>query len=913
MTTGPATAIDRRDVGLAVACGAVALAVYLRTLAPGLTSDLDTPMFQFIGRVLGVAHNPGYPLYTLITWPIAQVPVGELAWRINVFSAVMGAVATGLVYLAARQLAARPILAAAAALGFAAGATFWSQAVIAEVYTLHATLVGGLLVAAVTWSGSRRPAHFYAAVGCLAAGLGHHTTILAFAPGLALQALLVDRRFALRARTLITSAAILALGLLPYALIIVRSRDPGAYVESRATTLGELAGVVLGRQFQDRILSDQWRTLASAQAPLLGERVFVGDLTWVGLVFAAIGAGWLLRHRLGDALLMAIGSAIVTVFAVGYAVPDVPVFVIPALLCLWLFAAVGCEQALRLATRVLPVPAIGPVRALVGLAALTLPLWLAWQHAARVDRSGDRLDALQVDRLFETLPPRTAIVSGDFIADRMLQYEKRGRDLPRAHEIQIGPRDAAALRALFASEVPVVAFAPAVDRLRFEGLDFSATPVPILDGPFSDFVARLPRGAVVALAVPAERATRFAPLAEPARRRMGAGIPASGRDVALVAVLGDATPARLADRAGGARLTLPAGDGVWGRGRSEIDLVAEAGIAAIRLGGRDLVRTSEGVAMAAWAPDGQLLRAVALQDVDGYLVPVPPNALSAYRLIGGSAPDPLPANGWVDVSRTTASGSLMVHIPVGGRLELYASDDARLSPMVVDHVGRGPVETAEFETPPGVEPDPAGPARPAGASVALPDHVTYTSRVMASASEGTPITLFVTLGGIPRRAAARIATSGPDGGWIRGVDRSGLLRGPDRRSAVIGMTRDNQLRLLGGGWSNVETDDAGPYRWLTRPEGRFVLPRVVIDVRDIRVEAFANAGDPASLTLRVNGVALATQPIGDGWRTYAWPVPPAIAEALARAPVELDLVTEGAAPRRVAVSSVRFSGGDGPR
>ncbi|HWJ54570.1 MAG TPA: DUF2723 domain-containing protein, partial [Vicinamibacterales bacterium] len=146
---------------------------------------------------------------------MAQLPIGELAWRINVFSAAMGAIAVGLVYLAARQLAARPIVAAGAALGFAAGATFWSQAVIAEVYTLHAALVAGLLAAAFAWSRSRRPGHFHAALGCLAAGLGHHTTILAFAPGLALLAVIVDRRFAFRLRTLATSAAIVALGVLP--------------------------------------------------------------------------------------------------------------------------------------------------------------------------------------------------------------------------------------------------------------------------------------------------------------------------------------------------------------------------------------------------------------------------------------------------------------------------------------------------------------------------------------------------------------------------------------------------------------------------------------------------------------------------------------------------------------------------
>ena len=114
--------------------------------------------------------------------------------------------------------------------------------------------------------------------------------------------------------------------------------------------------------------------------------------------------------------------------------PDVPVFVIPALLCLWLFAAAGCEAACR-AAATLPAPAGGAGRAAVALGALALPVWLAWHHAPRVDRSGDRLDALQVERLFETLPPRSAIVSGDFIADRMLQYRAaRPRSAPRARD-----------------------------------------------------------------------------------------------------------------------------------------------------------------------------------------------------------------------------------------------------------------------------------------------------------------------------------------------------------------------------------------------------------------------------------------------------------------------------------------------
>ena len=895
MASQPAPAVqgwafDRRDAVVAALCAVVALAAYVRTLAPGLTSDLDSPMFQFIGMALGVAHNPGYPLYTLLTWPIAQVPVGELAWRINLFSAVMGAVATALVYLAARRLDVRPIVAAAASLGFAAGPTFWSQAVIAEVYTLHAALVGGLVVAAFTWSRSRRPAHFYAALGCLAAGLGHHTTILAFAPGLALLAVLVDRRFAWRARTLATSAAILALGLLPYVLILVRSRDPEAYVESRATTLGELAAVVLGRQFQDRLFGAAWRQQASVQAPLLWEWVFVADLTWAGLALAAIGALWLLRRRPGDALLMASGGAAVTLFALGYAVPDVPVFVIPALLCLWLFAAVGGEQACRLAARRLPAPAAAVAAGSIGLAALALPAWLAWQHAARVDRSGDRLDALQVGRLFGVLPPRSAIVSGDFIADRMLQYVRRGGDGPD-RGIRIGPRDPAALRALLAEETPVVAFAPAVDRLRFDGLDFSATPVALVDGSLADLVGRLPRGAVVALGVPAGHAARFAPTVAPAQRRLGAGIPAGGRDFALVAVIGDSTPARLADRAGGVRLTLPAGDGVWGRGRSELEIVAEPGTAAIRLGGRDLLRTAEGVALAVWGPDGQLLRVAALQAADGYLVPVPAGPFSAFPLIAAPEPQTLAPNAWVDVTRSAASGSVIARIPAGGRLELEATDDTRLSPRVLEHLGRGPVDVTPVETPPGV----------------APDHVTYTSRITAAA-ERAPVSLFLTLGGLPRRAVARIVSPGPDAGSLRGVETAGLLRGPDRRSAVIRMTRDDQTRLIGTGWSEVETDDAGPYRWVLDREARLVLPASWLAWGSLTVEAFRpTSAGAAAVALRINGEILPAQPMQAGWHRYSWTLPPPVAAALGRAAAELDLVFDGRpSPRPAAVSAIQF-------
>jgi len=152
-TLNTALATKLRDTGYAVwATGEIdsLLTWAAASLAPGIVADLDTPMFQFIGRVLGVAHNPGYPLYVLLTYPIAILPFGSLPYRINLFSAVCGALAVALVFLVARRLGCGRPASLAASLGLAFGQVFWSQAVIAEVYTLHAALVAGALLVGIS-------------------------------------------------------------------------------------------------------------------------------------------------------------------------------------------------------------------------------------------------------------------------------------------------------------------------------------------------------------------------------------------------------------------------------------------------------------------------------------------------------------------------------------------------------------------------------------------------------------------------------------------------------------------------------------------------------------------------------------------------------------------------------------------
>ncbi len=111
--------------------------VYLSTMLPSV-GVFDTAKFGYLGLVLGTAHQPGYPLYTMIdaVW-VRIFPFGEVAWRVNLLSAVF-AVATCLVVLwVLRRLGVSAVPATVAAVSIGLLRAFWAQSVVAEVYTLN--------------------------------------------------------------------------------------------------------------------------------------------------------------------------------------------------------------------------------------------------------------------------------------------------------------------------------------------------------------------------------------------------------------------------------------------------------------------------------------------------------------------------------------------------------------------------------------------------------------------------------------------------------------------------------------------------------------------------------------------------------------------------------------------------------
>jgi hypothetical protein len=119
--------------------GLVALALfalYAATASRTVAME-DDGLFILSSYFLGVEHPPGYPLFTLIGHLFTHLPFGSVAYRVHLASALFGALSGGAAWLCARSLIAGRLPAYLAAFALGISPVFWSQSVIAEVYTLN--------------------------------------------------------------------------------------------------------------------------------------------------------------------------------------------------------------------------------------------------------------------------------------------------------------------------------------------------------------------------------------------------------------------------------------------------------------------------------------------------------------------------------------------------------------------------------------------------------------------------------------------------------------------------------------------------------------------------------------------------------------------------------------------------------
>jgi 4-amino-4-deoxy-L-arabinose transferase-like glycosyltransferase len=327
--------------------------VYLATLAPGLTNaNFGTDGGDLIAaaRTLGVPHPSGYPTYTLLAWLFTKLPIGVIAYRVNLLSAVCAVVAIGLFYCTARRVLPDDrhplLLPAITALILAFSSLLWSQAVIAEVYALLMLLASLLLWLLVCWRDTKRDLYLCLSALVLGLALGNHLTILFSAPA-ALVYLWPERRHWFRARTLLPAIVLFVLGLSVYAYLPLAARHRPPVNWGNPQTWRGFLWVVSGEQYQQFAFGLEPAEIPrriAAWARLLGDQ-----FGWWGLVISLIGAWGQWKRQRRFALFAYVWMGLVAVYAFFYDTGDSHMYLLPVVMLMALWWGEGAYLLLGLA------------------------------------------------------------------------------------------------------------------------------------------------------------------------------------------------------------------------------------------------------------------------------------------------------------------------------------------------------------------------------------------------------------------------------------------------------------------------------------------------------------------------------------------------------------------------------------
>jgi hypothetical protein len=325
----------------ALLVGLAAFCLYYSTLLPGFDFG-DSASFQVMAGSPSITPRDAYPLYFALARPLALV-FDDAAYALNVTTALEAALACALIVLVATELSGAVAAGVASALLFAGSYTFWSQAVIAEVYALHTLLIALTLYLLLRWEkepGTRRLSWFLAAY---ALSFGNHLTMVLLAPSYALFLLvkapggwrsLANRRIVTLALVLTTVGSFQYLWNLQ---AVWRTPLPPA-------SFGDALAA-----FWFDVTKADWRSSMVGRVPsiMAGERLRMygfdiwQQFGWVPPAFALAGAAWLFKTNRARAWLMIGLFAVTTGFALTYNVGDSHVFFLPSHLMVALMAAPG--------------------------------------------------------------------------------------------------------------------------------------------------------------------------------------------------------------------------------------------------------------------------------------------------------------------------------------------------------------------------------------------------------------------------------------------------------------------------------------------------------------------------------------------------------------------------------------------
>jgi hypothetical protein len=286
-------------------------AVYMITLAPSVTF-FDSGEFITATASLGSAHSPGYPLFLMYTKPFTWLPLGNVAFRVNVATAVSSSLACMFVYILTTLLLKKEALLAdarfnkiaikfaglSAALAFSVTPRLWLQSNHDKPYPLLAFISAIIFYLLLKWQeeyreGNECPSYVYVCTFLAGLAMAVHQTIVLLLPAWFLMIILTDWRMILRVKELTLATAFALLGFSVHLYLPLRALSNPLLNWGDSKTADQFLWHFLRKGYPTE---PPLRSLSLVLAQVRAFNV-PREFTWLGVILAILGLVYLWKKN----------------------------------------------------------------------------------------------------------------------------------------------------------------------------------------------------------------------------------------------------------------------------------------------------------------------------------------------------------------------------------------------------------------------------------------------------------------------------------------------------------------------------------------------------------------------------------------------------------------------------------------
>lgn len=280
-------------------------AIYLMTITPGIFWR-DSAEFVMIPFNLDIGHPAGSPTFTMLAGAFSRIPIGSIAFRSNLATAIFGALAFLPLFFAAlmmvRKISPELPLDLASAIGAAAVAPFffctgyWYWVVSAEVYS---AMIGALALAIgfTLKTPDYKPADIRVVLTVafvLGLGCGLHMVLILYAPAFGIY-LFLTRRSDFSIVRILAFCAVFLTGFSVFLLLPVRSAANPPFDYGNPENLSGFLFHITGRKYSHIFKSMPWLRILENSGYLA--KHLLTQLSFAHVVFAMVGVFVLARKN----------------------------------------------------------------------------------------------------------------------------------------------------------------------------------------------------------------------------------------------------------------------------------------------------------------------------------------------------------------------------------------------------------------------------------------------------------------------------------------------------------------------------------------------------------------------------------------------------------------------------------------